>query len=428
MGTNTIRQNYSRVGGLGYIVGNGGTITEAVSTQVWSGEAVVHVSIANWIKGEQPGRKKLYTQIGDRRDGPWEVVELDAIGAALSASYDVTLAARLRVNIDSEACYQGQTHGHEGFLVAPAEADGLSAPGEGRAVLFPYLTGDDLLSEKPPAPQRFVVDFHPLDVLAAARHEAAFRRIRESVLPDRQSAATEESARNAGMLALKLKARVNVHHQNFLKRWWLLSYPRPELIGRIESLPRYIACARVTKRPIFEFVDPSIRPSDALQVFALADDYSFGLLQSTIHWKWFVAQCSTLKSDFRYTSDSVFDTFPWPQAPTRPQVRRVAEAGVALRALRARVMVEHDWSLRELYRTLDLPGEHPLRTCQQDLDRAVRAAYGMRANADPLAFLLDLNLQLAEREASLQFVVGPGLPPIVADPTSFISDDRVRMP
>ncbi len=56
VGTNTIRQNYSREGGLDHIVRNGGTITEAVSSQVWSGDAVVHVSIANWIKGDQPGK------------------------------------------------------------------------------------------------------------------------------------------------------------------------------------------------------------------------------------------------------------------------------------------------------------------------------------------------------------------------------------
>ena len=42
VGTNTIRQNYSRQGGLDYIVQHGGTITEAVSSQPWSGEAVVH--------------------------------------------------------------------------------------------------------------------------------------------------------------------------------------------------------------------------------------------------------------------------------------------------------------------------------------------------------------------------------------------------
>ena len=84
VGTNTIRQNYSREGGLDYIVKNEGTITEAVSSQVWSGDAAVHVSIVNWIKGEQNGKKKLYTQLGDNRDSPWKVVELDEINSALS--------------------------------------------------------------------------------------------------------------------------------------------------------------------------------------------------------------------------------------------------------------------------------------------------------------------------------------------------------
>ncbi len=39
VGTNTVRQNYSRIGGLDYIVENGGTITEAVSNRgvVWRG-------------------------------------------------------------------------------------------------------------------------------------------------------------------------------------------------------------------------------------------------------------------------------------------------------------------------------------------------------------------------------------------------------
>ena len=38
------------------MVNNGGTITDAVSTQVWSGDAAVHVSIVNWVKGKEDGR------------------------------------------------------------------------------------------------------------------------------------------------------------------------------------------------------------------------------------------------------------------------------------------------------------------------------------------------------------------------------------
>jgi hypothetical protein len=69
----------------------------------------------------------------------------------------------------------------------------------------------------------------------------------------------------------------------------------------------------VTKRPILAFVSTAIRPGDALQCFTFPDYYSFGILQSGLHWLWFVTKCSKLKSDFRYSAESVFDTFPWPQ-------------------------------------------------------------------------------------------------------------------
>lgn len=330
VGTNTIRQNYSREGSLDHIVHNGGTITEAVSTQAWSGEAAVHVSIVDWIKGEEPGKKRLYRQLGDRRDSDFEVVELDRIGPALSGRFDVTGAKRLRTNMDSGACYQGQTHGHEGFLLSPEEARAMiGRSADNSEVLFPYLIANDLLGNKPPAPGRYVIDFHPRDLLEASRYTAPFERIRELVLPTRQEAAEGEERRNQEVRAENPRARINHHHRNFLNRWWLLSYPRGELTAKIAQVPRYIACGRVTKRPIFEFVDSKIHPNDALQVFPLPDDYSFGVLQSGIHWLWFVERCSTLTERFHYTSDTVFDAFPgrsrlhsrrskrWPRPPSR---------------------------------------------------------------------------------------------------------------
>ncbi len=58
----------------------------------------------------------------------------------------------------------------------------------------------------------------------------------------------------------------------------------------------------------------------------------------------------------------------------------------------------------------------------------MRAAYGMRAKDHPLAFLLALNHQVAEREAKGEPVTAPGLPSCVADATSFVTDDCVRPP
>jgi type I restriction-modification system DNA methylase subunit len=428
VGTNTIRQNYSRIGGLDHVVKNGGTITEAVSSQVWSGDAAVNVAIVNWVKGDHPGKKKLYTQLGDRRDSPWEVVELDKIGSSLSASLDVTMAIPLRANSESDTSLQGVTHGHKGFLLSLDQAATVLSKSPKHAdVLFPYFIMDDLVEDKPPRPSRYVIDFHPRDVIASGKYPILFNRVKEKVLKKREEALEKEKKRNEEAKKDDPKSKVNRHHQNFLKKWWLLSYPRAELIAKISKLPRYIVCGRVTKRPIFEFVHPSIRPGDALQVFTFDDDYSFGILQSGVHWKWFVERCSTLKRDFRYTSDTVYDTFPWPQKPKLAHVQRIADAAVKLRALRRKLMAENNLSLRELYRTMDFPGASPLKTAQEALDKEVRAAYGMKAKADPLAFLLDLNLKLAEYEASMKPVVKPGLLPVVKDPKPFITTDCIRM-
>lgn len=426
VGTNTVRQNYSREGGLDYIVQRGGTITHAVSSQVWSGEAAVHVSIVNWIKGSFSGTKTLITQVGDRVDSPWRTEHPEVINAALSSGFDVTQAMVIQVNARSRACYQGQTHGHEGFLLSIEEARALiqKSP-KNREVLFPYLTANELLSSVPPRPQRYVIDFQPRSLEEAKAYRAVFKQVKDQVLPTRQQAAQAELERNQSVLKKNPKAKVNHHHQNFLNRWWLLSYSRPEMIQEVSQRDRYIVCGRVTKRPVFALVSTSVRPSDALQVFALDDDYSFGILQSSLHWQWFIHQCSTLKGDFRYTSNTVFDTFPWPQTVTLEQITAIAEAARALRQLRQTLMAEAQWSLRDLYKTLDQPGDTPLHQAHAALDRAVAVAYGWDDRTDPLEFLFKLNQAVATAQQAGEPVLGPGLPAWVGDRRPWISLDCI---
>src|SRR5208283_489824 len=66
VGTQNIRNNQSRVGGLDYVVQTG-TVVEAVDNQPWSGEANVHVSIANWVKTQAPAllpsKRKLWFKV-----------------------------------------------------------------------------------------------------------------------------------------------------------------------------------------------------------------------------------------------------------------------------------------------------------------------------------------------------------------------------
>jgi hypothetical protein len=151
--------------------------------------------------------------------------------------------------------------------------------------------------------------------------------------------------------------------------------------------------------------------------------YSFGILQSEIHWVWFINRCSTLKSDYRYTSNTVFDSFPWPQQPTLKSVKDVAEATVMLRTKRNELRMKHGFSLRELYRS---PGDHPLKDVHNNLDEAVRAAYGMSDTADPLAVLLELNTQVAAAEENGDPVQGPGLPGVINDPSPYITTDCIK--
>ena len=202
-----------------------------------------------------------------------------------------------------------------------------------------------------------------------------------------------------------------------------MSYARGELMRELQGLKRYVACGRVTKRPIFEFVSTAISPNDALTVFTHEDDYTFGVLQSTIHWKWFDARCSTIKSDPRYTSNTVFDSFPWPQTPSLKQVRDVAKAAIHLREVRGHLCAEHGLTLRELYRSIELPGDHPLKAATAKLDEAVRAAYGIQKNKDILGFLLALNHRLADKERDGESIVGPGLPEQFRSSPGLISAD-----
>ena len=119
-----------------------------------------------------------------------------------------------------------------------------------------------------------------------------------------------------------------------------------------------------------------------------------------------------------------------PQAAFRfaRQSSRVAEAAVSLRALRREIMAANGWSLRDLYRTLETPGANRLRDAHAALDSAVRAAYGMKATEDTLAFLLRLNLDLAAKESKGNLITAPGLPQLVATPNTFASEDCVQPP
>ena len=83
---------------------------------------------------------------------------------------------------------------------------------------------------------------------------------------------------------------------------------------------------------------------------------------------------------------------------------------MALRGLRHEIMGKLGNCLRALCRTLEEPGTNAHRDAHTRVDTAVRTAYATPKDADPLAFLLALNLTLAARERAANPITPPGLP------------------
>jgi SAM-dependent methyltransferase len=435
VGTQNIRNNQSRVGGLDHIAATG-TIIEAVDNQPWSGEANVHVSIANWVKTQDakllpskrrlwfkdepaPGKKKPRTRGSGPATKEYELAyrDCDQINSTLSDQTDLSGANVLACNAKPAFVFQGQVTGHPAYILAREKAAAfIAADPRNEDVVLPFLIGRDLVTGTG-QPTRFVIDFQGRDILAAQAYRQPFNHLEQIVLPSRQQKAEEGKADDGGL---------RPHHQLFLRYWWRQAYERPEMIAAIQSLPRYIVCSAHTKRPIFNFISPRIRPDHALFVFVFSDDYSFGLLQSSAHWLWFKMKCSKLKSDFRYTPDTVFDTFPWPQSASAKQIEAVAKAGREVRRVRVEALSKITGGLRAVYRTLELPGANRLKDVHAALDAAVLAAYGFSPKTDLLAQLLDLNHTVADRIARNEPVTAPGIPPNYPKPESLITDDCIR--
>ena len=96
-----------------------------------------------------------------------------------------------------------------------------------------------------------------------------------------------------------------------------------------------------------------------------------------------------------------------------------------LREGRRQLREKHGLSYRELYRTLELPGAHPMKDFQSALDDAVRQAYGLTKKGSALPFLLKLNREVVSLEAKGKAVQGPGLPKSIKNPAQFVSADCI---
>lgn len=369
--TNSVTQNRNREPSLEWLARNDGVITDAISSQDWTGEAAVDVSIVNWVKA--PTAPPL--------DCTLDGIKVPAISPSLRRKdRDVASAARLSAN--AGYAFQGPIPVGGGFVLDADEALDLmrQTDAEYASVVRPYLTSQDIAEDPHQQARRWVIDFGTRSLEEAEQWPRALQIVRERVKPFR------DENNDAG----------------FRENWWRFGRPRGEMRTAIEKISRYIAGTRHGIRFYFCWCDHPVMASDATNVFAFEDDFEMGILSSRLHGDWAMAQSSTLEDRPRYTPTSAFDTFPWP-APAERDRRSIEEACGALLLCRAELCDSREIGLTTLYNEVDDGMHRKLKGLHRELDHAVVVAYGWPSSVgdDPVESnrrLLELNKAIVAGE------------------------------
>ena len=372
--TNSICQGKNRRATLDFICANDGHISNAISSQPWSGEANVFVSIVNWSK-EKPDSYIL--------DG--QVVKI--INSSLMAEVDASRSAVVKANKgysfvgvqpNSKNFYVSPEVGQQWIRENPAYSD----------VVRPFTTADDLTDIPLGEAARWIIDFSDMPMEEAERYPHAFAQAKALVKPE----------------------RANNREQVLREKWWRFKRTNSDLRQALSPLESFICFPRHSKWVIPLAIAIRALPGDSTTVIASCDSYAMGILTSSVHRRWILAQKSTIKGDTRYTHTTCFNSFPFPQIVAPGLAQQIRQAMTALNDYRNEVMVARNWGITDLYNAYFHEPASQLAKLHQGLDALVLKAYGWKASEDILSNLLDLNLELAEREKAGEKVVGPWAP------------------
>jgi hypothetical protein len=122
--------------------------------------------------------------------------------------------------------------------------------------------------------------------------------------------------------------------------------------------------------------------------------YHFGVMSSSMHMAWTRQVCGRLEGRYRYSTNIVYNNFPWPVQITPAQRNRVERA--AQRVIEVRAAFP-DSTLADLYDPLSMPQD--LVRAHNELDRVVEVCYRaktFRTDLERLEFLFDLYLQYTQ--------------------------------
>ena len=121
------------------------------------------------------------------------------------------------------------------------------------------------------------------------------------------------------------------------------------------------------------FLPPAVIASGSSLIVPAATRYEFGVLASAMHMAWMRYTGGRMKSDYQYSSQIVYNNFPWPQPSTAQRLRVQQKARAVLAARKPHLPPRGMAALADLYDPNTMPAE--LRRAHAELDRAVEKCY-----------------------------------------------------
>ena len=112
--------------------------------------------------------------------------------------------------------------------------------------------------------------------------------------------------------------------------------------------------------------------------------YEFGVLTSNIHNSWMRAVAGRLEMRYQYSSNIVYNNFPWCNA-TDEQKQKIEQTAQGILNARSKYP---DCSLADLYDETFMPSD--LRKAHNENDRAVLQAYGFPQGATESEIVAEL--------------------------------------
>ncbi|MEA5535776.1 DNA methyltransferase [Crocosphaera sp. XPORK-15E] len=372
--TNSISQGKSRVAALDYITNNGGYIYEAISTQPWSGEANVYVSIINWTK-ELPIKSFLNNDI------------VTKISSALKTTTDISSSQQLKVNLNYS--FVGTQPNSKGFLITEEISDNwIQSDSQNRDVLKLFSSAKDLASNPHGKPSRWIIDFANMNLEEVSEYKLPFTHVKEYVKPE----------------------RINNREAVLREKWWRFKRTNEAMRKALKKVNFYLNIPCHSKWFIFLTAENSWLPGNSTAVVTSHDFYILGILSSKVHRLWIEAQSSTLGETTRYTPKTCFETFPFPQTPSSKTVDDIRKTMTKLHEYRSQQMEKKQWGITKLYNAFFDEPSSKLYQLHQQLDNLVMEAYQFKPDDDILEKLLGLNLELAEKESQGILIIGPWSP------------------